>query len=260
VKKKFLENGLKTKFEDVQEMIATWFLMSTNVDIQGLSSYRLGDIAIAPPSSRLGGSELDSFRFSLVLLEIMHQLLKSGFYYSQDLLLQIMHIAFGVLRSHTFNERAVVDAISTNNSVLEATIPGQTSDVPTGSKHHNNSIDLKNNSVIEMTPTHAGEALSPSEDTEESEVIAQRLRIHHVAKDLIVRGPVARAGAKVIGNLMWKTARNRSTQAEKSFRNLDPTKSDDLIRICRRHDIAFHSKNPDNNEVAVVVEIMEHQR
>jgi hypothetical protein len=109
-----------------------------------------------------------------------------------------------------------------------------------------------------MTQTHAREVLLPHEDSEESEAVTKRLGIQHVAKDLIIRQPVVRAGAKVIETLIRKTPRNRRAQ-DVSMRNLDPSKSDDLIRICRRHDIAFHSKNLDQ-DVAVVVEIMEHQR
>lgn len=259
----FLESGERSKFQDVQEMMAKCFFMGENFDLGTLSSCRLGDLSIVSPLSRLGGSELDSYRFSLVLLEIMHLLLRSGFYYTEDLLLQVMHISFGVLTSHIFDENSNVDDASTSASIVEtiskkpSTVSMEpqrrsTEAVSSGRYTINPALEVAQKKEVEMT--------SRQEEAEESEITSRRLGIHHIAKDYITSRPVIRAGTRALESIKGKISNNSLlVRKQKSMRDLDPDKSDDLIRICRRHDVAYQSKTMARDE-SVLVEIMEHQR
>lgn len=113
----FMGSPDKSKFKIGQCVIGEYFLGSRYA-LHISSDVVLGTLSISSPSSILGASEIDSYKFSLLLLENMHLLLRRGFYHSEQLLLQALHIAYGVLSSHTRSSSPMMpdEAVMTSKS------------------------------------------------------------------------------------------------------------------------------------------------
>ena len=92
------------------------FFLSSKFALHVGANHTLGSLVIQCPSTRLGASEIDSYKFSLLLLEIMHLLVRRGFYHTEGHLLQAIHIAYGILSSHVFTPALVMGDASTASS------------------------------------------------------------------------------------------------------------------------------------------------
>jgi hypothetical protein len=84
----------RRKFSEVQDVIAQYFL---GIDYSHL---RLDKMINSAPKNVRGGSELENFKFSRVLLVLLKELMVLGFYHDIQRLPEIFYIAAVVMSSH----------------------------------------------------------------------------------------------------------------------------------------------------------------
>lgn len=237
-----VHSGLKTKFTAVQEVIVRYFI---ETKYKSLTSTTLGSLLVRPPSARVGGSELDSFRFSLILIEIMHLLLRFGFYYNESLLVELMHTVFGILSSHKYRpDKDQFDFEPTpenldiysddENDVELSNLPKQTKEAPKANATSTPSDD----SLISWITNPQNQLTSDVDDGPRG--VETKIEMNAPA-------PPPRAPTKQL------------LPSGKSSRALTPlVKSEELIRICRRHNSVFANKQQTEDE-SKEVEVIEHQ-
>lgn len=243
----FMSDTSLTKFERIQCIIGQYFLGSSfalHVD----ASCALGSLIPQSPSSRLGASEVDSYRFSYLLLEIAHLLVRRGFYHSEGLLLQVIHIAYGVLHSHVYCNHA---SIKDSQSVA---LPSTT--VGTGKAHEKpvySAIPSEDDSADaeELKPAVGAEiemAQTNNVNTAESspmDYMPFRGLLVSKVKDRI--------------NAIHGSGHPQDSEERKVL-----SKSGDLANICHRHDKATRSmsRNPLDGSTsnAKLIVVFENQR
>jgi hypothetical protein len=87
-------SGDRTKFTEVQNIIAQYFLGIDN------SHFQLDKMMNSAPRYVRGGSELENFRFSKTLLDIMKSLMSFGFYHDMKRIPEVFFIGSVVMASH----------------------------------------------------------------------------------------------------------------------------------------------------------------
>jgi hypothetical protein len=85
------------KFADVQNIIAQYFLGIDN------SHFQLDKMMNSAPKFVRGGSELENFRFSKTLLDILKTLMTFGFYHDMKRIPEVFFIGSVVMASHRSN-------------------------------------------------------------------------------------------------------------------------------------------------------------
>lgn len=101
------------KFAEVQDAVAQYFL---GIDYSNLQVDKMMNSA---PRNVRGGSELENFKFSKTLLNILKDLMILGFYHDIGRIPEIFYIASVVLASHRWDNQV---AVIQNNSNQEAEI------------------------------------------------------------------------------------------------------------------------------------------
>jgi hypothetical protein len=236
----------------VQEVIVRYFV-DTKYNKESLLSAPLGTLLVRPPSLRVGGSELDSFRFSLILIEIMHLLLRFGFYYSESLLVELMHTVFGILSSHKygagqdqFDFEAAPESLDTDSDASAESSHIELSPVSNATKEtptSQNTTGGSDDSLINWITNPDNNLNSKVHGRSDSTKLANDLR------DSESRAPIPSVPKQIFS----------AASTGNSNRVIVPlVKSEELIRICRRHDSVFANKLPTEDEKKEV-EVLEHQ-
>ena len=244
----FMCDASLRKFERIQCIIGQYFLGSAyalHVD----ASCVLGSLISQSPASRLGASEVDSYRFSYLLLEIAHLLVRRGFYHSEGLLLQVIHIAYGVLHSH----------VHSNNPIIkDSPIVPVTSTPTTAGKGHEKStytvvptddtgadapeLNIETGAEIEMAPS------ASDEHTEQASPID-----YLPFRGLLVSKVKERIHAHS-GSAYPEGAQERKVLGKRG----------DLSNLCSRHDTAITSlkRNTTDGSTsnAKIIKVFENQR
>ena len=98
------------KFRAVQAVIGTYFL-SDQGDAELLASNNplLGSLRIRHGNKDKNGTDKDAIELALCYLKIMTNLFKRGFYYEKPLLLQSLHVAYGVLINYVKYQESKTD-------------------------------------------------------------------------------------------------------------------------------------------------------
>lgn len=247
-------SGVKTKFTAVQEVIVRYFV-DTKYSKESLISAPLGTLLVRPPSLRVGGSELDSFRFSQILIEIMHLLLRFGFYHNETLLVELIHTVFGVLSSHRYGAshdqldfEASPEAPDTDTDsdpsdeaaqIELSTVSKQAREEPLTSLYTSESVD---DSLINWITNPDNKLDSAAADSPKlannSKERESSARFHSVPKTI---------------NAATKSTTDKLNQAPVPL-----VKSEELTRICRKHDTVFANKQHSEDE-KTEAEVIEHQ-
>ena len=110
-------NSSPMKFISIQCIIGKHFL-GNQFALKVPNSQVLGSLIPSSPASITGGSEVDSYKFSLLLLQMVQLLLRAGFYHSEGLLLQAIHIAYGILHSHVYMRKENINRSLDASSVI----------------------------------------------------------------------------------------------------------------------------------------------